>query len=167
MTYERQSVLALPWDGNDGSDCTPELGERPGVWPRELQVCRRRIDSHAGNERESGLLTVLKPTKQQQEVFLLINESLSKALCSNVLPIQSLQLQKKKKKKKSVFSQLLLQKPSHKQGVIRSNVQTKDTRAAKTILYTAKTHPNLECQTSLNLLNVFKQNCHTQNSKTV
>lgn len=74
---------------------------------------------------------------------------------------------RKKKFKKNSNFQLLLQKPSHKQGVFSSNVQTEDTRAAKTILYTAKTHPNLERQTSLNLLNVFKQNDHTRNSKTV
>ena len=65
---------------------------------RVPQVLGGGIRPHLGDEGEGGLLTVLEPPQQQQQVFLLVDQRLAEALCSQVTSVQTLDLSGDKNK---------------------------------------------------------------------
>lgn len=83
----------LPQYGNNHPDSRAEPCERARCgFP--LRFGRKY--PQMGNHGECFLFRILESTNQQQKILLLINQSFSKALCSQIMQVQFFHLKEKK-----------------------------------------------------------------------
>jgi len=80
-----------PCNSNDNTCCRTETREGPRVCPWGLWFWRGKC-SHPSDECQCRLFAILKSTKQQQQVFFLVDEGLPEAFCPKVFHVHLLQL---------------------------------------------------------------------------
>lgn len=83
-------VRSLPWHSNNNSYSCPKAPARPALGGEQ----RRGTHPHSGNQTQCGLLAVLKAPQEQQQVTLLVHQSLPETLCTQVTLIETLHLQR-------------------------------------------------------------------------
>lgn len=82
--------MSVPGEGDGDAHGRSEAREAPALAAQRLQTAVSGQAAHAGDQRQRGLLTLLKSTQQQQKILLLIDQSLPEALGTQVLPIHPL-----------------------------------------------------------------------------
>lgn len=84
------SSLFVPGEGDRDPDGGAEAGEAAAALGDGLQAGGRGVAAHAGDQCQRGLLALLEAAQQQQQVLLLVDQSLPETFGAQISPVHAL-----------------------------------------------------------------------------